>query len=242
MSDATSVRVGVLVPQGNTVHAAEFERLKPPSVTFKFLSFGYPPMSDDFCVDLVQNMAPAMEAFQIWGAQVVLVGCTTASMACVSDSFTRQLEAIAGVPVVTAAGAAKEAIAAFDIDTLAVATPYGAVNNGIVQDFLVKSGVAVAAIQGLNLDRSVEVWIAGQPTLTPDKVFELSCKVDNDVAQGLYLPCTGMGSIDAIDRFERAVGKPAFSSVQAGYWAALRRAGFDGRQSGAGRLLEQWDF
>jgi maleate isomerase len=242
MSQTPSVRIGVLVPQGNTVHALEFERLKPEGVTFHFLSFAYPQGSEDFCGDLVVNMAPAMEAFKAWGAQAVLVGCTTASMACVSDSFTQGLEAIAGVPVITAAGAAKAAIAALGAHTLAVATPYGAVNNGIVERFLVKSGAEVASIEGLDLDRSVEVWVAGQPTLTPDKVFALSCSADRPEATGLYLPCTGMGSIDAIDRFEKATGKPAFSSVQAGYWATLRRAGFDGRQTGAGRLLEQWDF
>jgi maleate isomerase len=242
MSPSKSVRVGVLVPQGNTVHAQEFERLKPDGVTFHFLGFAYPQASGDFCGDLVVNMAPAMEAFKAWGADVVLVGCTTASMACVSDSFTHSLEAIAGAPVITAAGAAKAALAALNAHTLAVATPYGAVNNGIVEAFLVKSGVTVAAIEGLDLDRSVEAWVAGQPTLTPDKVFDLSCSADRAEATGLYLPCTGMGSIDAIDRFEKATGKPAFSSVQAGYWASLRRVGFDGRQTGAGRLLEQWDF
>lgn len=242
MSQDPSVRIGVVVPRGNTVHALEFERLKPPGAAFHFLNFDYPQGSEDFCGGLVVNMAPAMAAFKAWGADAVLVGCTTASMACAGDRFTQGLEAIAGVPVITAAGASQQAIAALGAHTLSVATPYGDLNNGIVEAFLIEAGVRVAAIEGLDLDRSVEAWVAGQSTLTPDTVFALSRSADRADATGLYLPCTGMGSIDAIDRFESATGKPAFSSVQAGYWASLRRVGFDGRQTGAGRLLEQWDF
>lgn len=242
MSKDKSLRIGVLVPQGNTVHANEFERLKPDGVSFRFLGFSYPKDSHDFCGDLIEEMASPLEAFKAWGADLVLVGCTTASMACIGARFVQGLEAIVGVPVVTAAGAAREAITALDTWSLSVATPYGETNNTIVETFLTESGVKVAALQGLDLDRSDEAWAAGLATLTPDRVFELSCSVDRDDARGLYLPCTAMGSIDVIDRFEKATSKPAFSSVQAGYWASLRRLGFDGRQIGAGRLLEQWDF
>jgi maleate isomerase len=243
MSQQDLIRVGVLVPQGNVVHAAEFERLKPDDVEFSFLGFGYPPQTaEDFCADLTGNMMEPVKALRDWGAQVILVGCTTASMACAGSRLIPDLEAAADVPVVTAASAAREAIAALDVQALGVATPYGDRNNQIIVDFLSHSGVQVAAIAGLDLDRSVEAWVAGAPTLTPERVFELSRTVAVDDAEGLYLPCTGMGSLDTIGRYEAEVGKPAFSSVQAGYWAALRRIGYDGRREGMGRLLQTWDF
>ena len=57
-------------------------------------------------------------------------------------------------------------------------------------------------------------------------------------AHGLYLPCTGMCSLEASEEFETQTRKPAFSSVQPGYWASMRQLGVDGRQPGCGRLLQ----
>jgi maleate isomerase len=235
------VKIGVLVPQGDTVHEREFDRLRPEGVQFKFLGFSY-PQGQNFCADLIPQMTPALEALNAWGADLVLVGCTTASMMCGGPDFTQSLETISGAPVLTAADAARQVIATLGLKIVSVATPYGTVNNKIVERFLTKAGVKVAALEGLDLERSVEAWVTGQATLTPERVLDLSLSADRPEAQALYLPCTGMGSLEAIDRFEAATGKPAFSSVQAGYWASLRHLGIRGRQDGAGRLLSQWDF
>jgi len=237
-----SARIGVLVPQGATVHEREFERLRPEGVDFKFLGFSYPQGTEDFCAGLIPQMTPPLQAFKAWGADLVLVGCTTAAMVCGGEGFSQALEAVASAPVITAADAGRAVMAAWRLKTISVATPYGAANNAIVEAFVTRLGVRVAALEGLDLDRTLETWIAGQPTLTPDRVFDLGLTADRPEAQALYLPCTGMGSLDAIERFEAATGKPAFSSVQAGYWSSLRRLGIDGRHDGAGRLLRQWNF
>lgn len=237
-----SLRIGVTVPTGNVVHAREFAALAPAGVEFRFAEFSYPPPGGDFCGAIVGQMAHPLGALRDWGADLVLIGCTTVSMTCADETFTAQLEALAGAPVATAAGATRAAIAALGLDVLSVATPYGEVNNRIVETFLTEAGVKVAAIEGLNLDRAPDVWRAEAPALTGEQVLALGRSVDRAESQGLYLPCTGIASLEAIDRFEAATGKPAFSSVQAGYWASLKRLGYDGRRAGAGRLLETWDF
>lgn len=242
MSQAPQTRIGVMVPAGNTVHEAEFAVLRPEGVAFKFVGFGYPRGDGDFCSALADNMAGPVAELTAWGAQLILVGCTTASMTCSGEAFTDRLEAMAGVPVITAAGAAQQAIAALQLHDLAVATPYGDPANAVVQDFLERSGAAVAVLKGLDFDRSPDAWREGQAAMTPDFVRDLSLGVDTPQADGLYLPCAGMVSLDAIDSYEATTGKSAFSSVQAGYWAALRRLGVDGRRLGAGRLVETWDF
>jgi len=170
------------------------------------------------------------------------VGCTAASMRCCSDQHRANLEKIAGVPVVTAAAAVAEAVAAMGISSMAIATPYGAKSNGIVADFVTSLGVKVAAIAGLNLDRDMTVWKTQAVTLTPQQVFDFGKTVDTPNASAMYLPCTGIASLETLDWVEKKNGKTALSSVQAGYWAVLRRVGVDGRRSGFGRLIETWDF
>ncbi len=242
MNQKSAIQIGVLVPAGNVVHEREFARLQPEGVHFRFLGFSYPAASSDFCLDLANDMQAPIEELKAWGAELVLVGCTTASMLCADEAWRARLEKVAGVPVVTAASASRQAIAALGATAVAVTTPYGELNNRIVSNFLESQGVEVAALQGQNLDRSLDVWLARAPTMTTQEILEFSLSVDVARAQAMYLPCTGIGSLEALDLFEKKAGKPALSSVQAGYWASLRRLGFDGRKKGYGRLLEVWDF
>ncbi|MCU0757678.1 MAG: aspartate/glutamate racemase family protein [Steroidobacteraceae bacterium] len=238
---ASDIRIGVLVPAGNTIHEREFAAMRPAGVEFRFAGFSYPPAdAADFCVELTARMAAPIEQMRAWGARLLLVGCTAASMRCADAASEARLAQLAGVPVVTAAGAAREACVALGLRSVAVATPYGAASNGIVARYLASIGVEVAAIRGLDLDRSPEVWKREVPALTPVQVCELGQSIDGPAAEALYLPCTGLASIEAIELWEARTGKPAFSSVQAGFWASLRRLGLDGRQGGAGRLVAVW--
>lgn len=243
MTGGGEIRIGVLVPAGNAVHEAEFERLRPPGVRFRFLPFAFPaPAAADYCGELADGMVPAMVELKAWGARLLLVGCTTASMKCSGPAEDARLAALAGLPVITAAAASREAMAALGIRRVAVATPYGDGGNATVAGFLRGIGVEVAAIRGLALDRSMDMWRNEAVTLSARRVADFALGTDVADAQAMYLPCTGVGSVEAIDLFEAERGKPALSSVQAGYWASLRRLGIDGRSAFGGRLLKTWDF
>jgi maleate isomerase len=243
MTNAGAVRIGVLVPAGNAVHEAEFRRLQPEGVEFRFAPFGFPPASAvDYCGELADGMVQAMVELKAWGARLLLVGCTTASMKCSGPAEDARLEALAGLPVITAAAASREAMAALGLSRVAVATPYSDGGNATVAGFLRRIGVEVAAIRGLGLDRSMDMWRNEAVTLPARRVADFALETDVPEAQAMYLPCTGVGSVEAIDLFEAERGKPAFSSVQAGYWASLRRLGIDGRRGFGGRLLKTWDF
>ena len=243
MQTKPDTQIGVIVPSGNTIHEKEFALLRPEGVSFRFTAFSYPAAdSTDFCGDLTTQFTGPIEALKAWGADLILIGCTTASMSCADAAFRQKLEDIAGVLVITAAGASLDAVKALAAESVAVATPYGDRNNRIVADFLTSRNVDVAAIDGLNLDRSPDVWRAEAPTISPEAVLDFSLSTDVEAAQAMYLPCTGIQSLEALGPFEEKTGKPAFSSVQAGYWSSLRTLGIDGRQKGFGRLVEQWDF
>lgn len=238
---ASDLRIGVLVPAGNSIHEREFAALRPAGVEFRFAGFTYPAAdAADFCVDLTTRMAEPIATMRDWGARLLLVGCTAASMRCADAATEARLAALAGMPVVTAASAARAACAALGLRRLAVATPYGAASNGIVSRYLASIGVEVAAIRGLDLDRSPEVWKREVPALTPQQVCDLGLSIDAAAVEALYLPCTGLASVEAIELWERRTGKPAISSVQAGFWASLQRLGLDGPRAGAGRLVERW--
>ncbi len=238
----TTIRLGALVPAGNVIVKREFSRLCPAGLDVQVLEFSYPTADSNFCAGLVAAAQRPIAALRDWGADLIFLGCTAASMSCYADARLGELQHVAGVPVITAASAALQAATVLGAGSVAVATPYGPKSNQIIVDFLTSQQLAVAAIDGFGFDRTPELWADRVPTMPAQELLDFSLDVDRPQANALFLPCTAMGSLDVIHQFEARRGKPAFSSVQAGYWACLRRLGIDGRQSGAGQLLELWEF
>jgi maleate cis-trans isomerase len=235
-------RIGVLVSGQNPAHEREFSRLDPAGAEFRFATFAYPPKgTSDFCGRLVEQMSAPIAELKSWGMDLLLVGCTIASMACDRLGFQPDVQQMAGVPVVTAASATREAIAALGLKTLGVASPYGEANNGIIVDFLRHTGADIIAFEGLALDRSPELW-QGALELSVRQVLESCLRVNALQVDAVYLPCASIDSLLVIEEFERLTAKIAFSSVQASFWASLRKLGVDAPQRGAGRLLSKWPW
>lgn len=231
-------RVGVLVPQGSTVHEAEFGRMPHDGVEFHFGGFALPaPGTAAFHANLVAAVSEPMNALRQWGADLMLLGCTTASMSCEDTPWRSALADLAGVPLVTAADASRAALPRLGLRRVAVVTPYGAVNNEIVRRFLEVSSIDVVRLEGMALDASVECWSAVVSALTPDCVLDYSLRLDGPDIDGLYLPCTGLVSVAVVENYEKRTGKAATSSVQASYWSVLNELGLESRRVYEGRLL-----
>lgn len=224
-------RIGVLVPAGNTLHAREFvalEAMAPPAspIEFVFRDFSYPaPGVGDFCSALAMQFAPPLAQLRAAGVSAVLIGCTAASMRCASPAYDAALAELAGAPVITAAGATRWALHALGLQRIVVATPYGAASNTIVRDYLESLGVTVAAIEGFGYDASPEIWAREVPQVDGPRGVEFALQIESRAAapavQGVYFPCTGMASVEAIGAYETRTGRVAIGSVLAGYWATL---------------------
>ncbi len=238
MIDKHKFQVGVLVPMGSTVHEAEFSRMPHDQVEFRFAGFALPPsVSPTFCAELADAVKEPMHVLRRWGADVMLLGCTTASMKCEDTPWRSRLEDLAQVPLLTAAGASREAFAALGLRRVIVATPYGPTSNAIIRDFLAASAIDIVRLEGMNLDDTVEHWAATVPSLSAAHVLSYSIALETNGSDGLYLPCTGMTSVSVIDAYEKQTGKPATSSVQAGYRSVLAVLGLEPDCPECGALL-----
>ena len=239
-----STRIGVLVPAGNSIHEREFEALRAATdreLNFAFRPFEYPAAGvADFCSALFAQFAAPLHELRTWGAEVVLVGCTAASMRCATDAHDAVLADLAGVPVVTAARATREALTALALKEIVIATPYGAASNRIVREFVESLAVNVVAIEGFGYDADPALWKAEVPRVDGVRGCEFALEIEAHAGtasiQGAYFPCTGMASIEAIALYESRTGRCGVSSVLAGFWAALGRAGIDLRRDDASKI------
>jgi maleate isomerase len=73
---------------------------------------------------------------------------------------------------------------------------------------------------------------------TPERAYALACAADTPDADAIFLPGTGLPTIDVLDVLERDLGKPVVSSTSAMMWNALSIAGVSPRIPGYGRLLD----
>ncbi len=231
------VRIGTIVPVSNTTNETEFNRLKPDGVTVHFtrVALHADPAADDFQT-MLDDVGHAAGELAAAGADVIVYGCTSGSMACPADRLIGRMERAAGKPSLSTAGAILEALAALGARRIAMATPYTDAVNEKERAFLERNGFDVVAIKGLGLGGSLEN-IQKISRVAPADVYDHASSVDRPDADAVLICCTDFGTADVLQPLEDALGKPVLSSNSATFRAALRRAGIDDAIEGYGRLL-----
>ncbi|MEM7225230.1 MAG: aspartate/glutamate racemase family protein [Pseudomonadota bacterium] len=233
MTDPTASRgrgrLGIVVPFSNTNLEPDMMLLRPSGVSLHFMrAGGYDldavPDSEQMRGFALASLDAVLEALMAAKPDIVLYGCTSATLShgpAFDRAFCDQIEAKAGVPAVTAAGALVEALGDLGVTKVGFAAPYTEALNGEAIDFLQESGFSVVAAASVGCD----LGNYGQGELTPDEVAALACRADRPEAEALVLSCTDMRAVEAIEPLERALGKPVVTSNQALMKAAVKRLG-----------------
>jgi maleate cis-trans isomerase len=151
-------------------------------------------------------------------------------------SLVAKLEETTGIPAVTMARAAVEALRVLGVRRVAVANPYTEGSNKWVRAFLEAYGIEVVALRGMEIADS---WSIAQ--LAPSVALDLGREVLEQAnnAEGLFLSCGNLRTIEILDQLEQETGRPVVSSNQAMLWYALKVLGIKEIVRGYGRLLEQ---
>ncbi len=70
-----------------------------------------------------------------------------------------------------------------------------------------------------------------------EETYKLALDVDSKEADAVFISCTGLRSLDLIDKLEKELNKPVISSNTATMWNVLRMLGIDDPVEGYGRLF-----
>jgi arylmalonate decarboxylase len=118
---------------------------------------------------------------------------------------------------------------------VAVATSYIDELNDRLVDYLTHAGFEVTAIRGLSITGVKEVG-----EVTPQTLFDLAESVyaEDSSANGIFISCGGLLTLDVLRPLEDKLGVPATSSSPAGFWDVVKLAGADPSSPGFGRLFE----
>lgn len=164
---------------------------------------------------------------------VVCYGCTSGSLvigeARVFAELNKGAPNAQATSLITGVIRALQAVGA---KRLVVATPYLDEINAVEKTYLEQAGFKILDIQGLNLEKDSDMV-----RVAPDYLKQFALSLDRPDADGIFISCGALRTLDVIGAIEDAAGKPAICSNQAMIWDTLRLAGIDDTFDGFGRLL-----
>ncbi|MFH1003013.1 MAG: aspartate/glutamate racemase family protein [Chloroflexota bacterium] len=230
----TRARIGLIVPSSNTIVEPEFNALKPDDVSVHsarmLLTHGTLEQLERMVADvdgaaaLIATVRPSIVAFT----------CTSGSLfggLGWDEKLIKRIEGIVKVPVTTTATAVMRAFRELGINKVSVGTPYNEELNKVELDFFESSGIEVLDIKGLDLT------VEEMHQIPLEEYVKLARQVDKPEADAVFLSCANLKAVPIVDRLEKELGKPVFSSIIATFWDVMRRLGIKEPIEGHGRLL-----
>ena len=234
-------RIGVLVPGLDPVVEHDFQRYLPDEVSFHVGRLVQPPDSKTATDESLSRMcedAPRV-AGELAGLEpeLILFCCTSASFfkgVGWDRTVSASIEEATGVPALATSTAVAEALGAFGIRRAFMVTPYGRSINEREQRFFAGHGVEISAFTSFECERSRDI-----DKVTPRSIVErvLDRREAIEPCDGVFVSCTALRSMEAIETLERSLDKPVVTSNAAALWAALHRLGVDASGVPAGRLF-----
>ena len=222
-------RIGVVVPVSNSNLEPDLAFLMPAGVSF------HVSRSGGYDVDAIPDehqmrrysdthSDDVVDALRHCGSEVILYGCTSATLAQgpkYDAAFRERIEARTGIPAMTAAGALVGALRGLGAATFAFASPYVATLNDLAVSFIETFGFRCVG----RADAPKPLGNAELAALTPEAVSALAEQADTEAADAIVLSCTDLRAVEAVMEIEGKLDKPVVTSNQALLVWGLRRLG-----------------
>lgn len=233
-------RIGVINPSNGITFDHEWARMLPRGISFHVTRLKLLKGTAEDLSEMISHVAEAAALLATSRVHIVCYACTIGSLFRGIEgerSLATELTEAAGVPAVTMARAAVEALRTLGIRRVAVVNPYTETKNRWVRAFLEASEIEVVKIHGTEI---LDSWSIAQ--MPPSVVLDLSRQVFKEVpeVEGLFLSCGNMRTIEILGQLEQETEKPVISSNQAMLWYALKTLGIKEPVRGYGCLLEQY--
>lgn len=151
-----------------------------------------------------------------------------------TESLRRAMEEATGVPCTTMSHAIVRALQQLGVQRVAVATSYIDELNDKLVAYLTHAGFTVTAIEGMSITAVQEVAQVSTRALV-DLAHKVYAK--DTSAQGVFISCGGLLTLDAIKQLEQELRLPVTASSPAGFWDVVKLSGADPSSPGFGRLF-----
>ena len=228
---------GLIVPPAAGLVPQDGPMLYGDRVKFIARGLGIAAVSPDGFNPVMESIVEKARELRAAGAQVISLMGTSISFYQgpeFTESLRQAMQVATGVPCTTMSHAIVAALRQLGLQRVAVATSYIDELNARLVDYLTGAGFTVTAIRGMSITGVNEV---GQvPTRALVDLSESVYREDT-TAQGVFISCGGLLTLDAIKQLEDRLGLPATASSPAGFWDVVRLGGWDASSKGFGKLF-----
>jgi len=233
-------KIGVLVPSVNTTIEMDFFRMAPEGISIHAsrIFWGENPGANEHTLnESTKNIEPAVRNIASAKVDVIAYGCTSGSFfkgVGWDQEIINKIKNYTDVPVVTASTAMIEALRILNIKKVCVGTPYPDEINKRLVNFLEKNGFSVVKLIGLD---QPDVW--DHAKVPVHEIYQLGQRCFDSEAQGVFLSCTQLRSIDVVELLEADLGVPVVTANQALFWQSLKLLKIRPKNSRFGSLFDQ---
>jgi maleate isomerase len=227
---------GVLIPATNTTVEIEFGRLLPPTLQAhvgRLGKSGDTPFSPSLDADV------EYQSHLLGTARVEAIALAQTSASLFADDYdaevTRRMSDGARVLSLTSAQAIGNALRAFGVVRIGLATPYSPEVIGRAKQYYeTRYGAEVVAMESLGATDSYA--IGKMDANTARAAFE---RIDRPEIQALVVPGGNFPTMPWIETWEAAFGKPVITTNQATLWGVMTSMGMTTPILGLGQLLSR---
>ena len=152
--------------------------------------------------------------------------------------IANRIEHFLHVPTVVTSTAVVDACRALGVTSLGVLPVYADSVNAKIPEFFEPQGIRIAAMKKLdvNMEAGNDSQVLGH--MDASVLIEAGRAIDAPDVEGIFIPCTAVRTLEAIEALEDAIGKPVITAIQATMWRVARLAGLGHDAPGGGRLFE----
>ena len=163
----------------------------------------------------------------------VVYGCTSGTIAAGFDTIESKVKkAKPEAEVTTPSTASVKALKKFNINKIAVFTPYPKKLNDEVLEFFKKENFTITSNSYFNIDSDTDI---GKVDI--NYLYDVLSKMDLNGADALFISCTALPALSIIEKLEKKLNKIVLSSNQTLIWDTLEKIGKNNSINGFGKLF-----
>jgi maleate cis-trans isomerase len=228
------LRIGVILPSGNTSVEPELTAMAPPGVRFFFTRAALTGSTERELMGMAEGAGAAAKLLADARVDRIVFHCTGVTMFSpgIGEKIRSDIESLTGIPTFVTSDAIIAALNALQARRIALLTPYVEWVHEREKAFLKGRNIDVVLDKALGLNTNTEM-VALAPAFLAQYVRDNTTAA----ADAYFLSCTALRSAGIIAELEAELKRPVITSNQAAVWYALASVGVQGEPAAFGRLL-----
>lgn len=227
-------RLGIVEPLGQV--PAVLNRLYKEDIDFEVVNANVKSLTVEGYEEALKNFHSNLKELKesdVDGISIMGTSLTFFRGREYNEKLIEQIENVTSLPGTTMTTAIMDALKAFEVKNIAVATAYGKEVTNLLLNVLKEYGFNPLKNEHFNIS------ISELSRIDTDYIVKMGVKATEDTnAEVLLISCGGLNTLDATLILEDKLGIPVISSSVAGAWASAQLVGCKEKKNDSGKLLK----